>query len=98
MARKIAVLVLLALTISAHAQSIPTASQCPSANGQTITDSNGSTYLVTCSADNDVGSYTNTGASSSYLDCMTACDAAASTGCQGFTYVGGTGGVGSGDN
>ncbi|KAG9854360.1 carbohydrate esterase family 1 protein, partial [Aureobasidium melanogenum] len=96
MARKIALVVLLSLTASAGAQSIPTASQCPSADGQTITDSNGSTYRVTCSADNSVGSYTNTGASSSYLDCMTACDAAASAGCQGFTYVGGTGGVGSG--
>ncbi|KAG9669733.1 carbohydrate esterase family 1 protein, partial [Aureobasidium melanogenum] len=96
MAWKIALLVLLSLTAFARAQSIPTASQCPSADGQTITDSNGSTYRVTCSADNSVGSYTNTGASSSYLDCMTACDAAASAGCQGFTYVGGTGGVGSG--
>ena len=28
---------------------------------------------------------------------MTACDAAASAGCQGFTYVGGTNGVGSGN-
>ncbi|THY45685.1 hypothetical protein D6C98_07739 [Aureobasidium pullulans] len=80
----------------ANAQAIPTASQCPSANGQTITDSNGSTYRVTCSADNNVGSYANTKAANSYLDCMTACDAAASAGCQGFTYVGGANGVNSG--
>lgn len=97
MAWKTNLFVLLSLTVSAQAQSIPTASQCPSANGQTITDSNGSTYRVTCSADNNVGSYANTGASSSYLDCMTACDAAASAGCQGFTYVGGTNGIGSGN-
>lgn len=97
MARINSLLVLLSFAASARAQSIPTTSQCPSADGQTITDSNGSTYRVTCSADNSVGSYTNTGASSSYLDCMTACDAAASAGCQGFTYVGGTNGVGSGN-
>jgi hypothetical protein len=87
---------LLTVTALASAQTIPTASQCPAANGQTITDSNGSIYQVTCSSDNNVGSYTNTKASSSYLDCMTACDTAASAGCQGFTYVGGTNGVGSG--
>jgi hypothetical protein len=69
---------------------------CPSANGQSIVDSNNNTYLVTCSADNSVGSYANTQASASYLDCMNACDAAISTGCVGFTYVGGTNGVGSG--
>lgn len=86
----------LSVAALASAQAIPTASQCPTADGQTITDSNGSTYKVTCSSDNSVGSYANTNAGSSYLDCMTACDAAASAGCQGFTYVGGTGGVGSG--
>ncbi|KAG9533791.1 alpha/beta-hydrolase, partial [Aureobasidium melanogenum] len=76
--------------------SIPSTSLCPSANGQSIVDSNNNTYLVTCSADNSVGSYANTQASASYLDCMNACDAAISTGCVGFTYVGGTNGVGSG--
>ncbi|KAG9630820.1 alpha/beta-hydrolase, partial [Aureobasidium melanogenum] len=76
--------------------SIPSTNLCPSANGQSIVDSNNNTYLVTCSADNSVGSYANTQASASYLDCMNACDAAISTGCVGFTYVGGTNGVGSG--
>ncbi|KAH0085948.1 alpha/beta-hydrolase, partial [Aureobasidium melanogenum] len=76
--------------------SIPSTSLCPSANGQSIVDSNNNTYLVTCSADNSVGSYANTQASASYLDCMNACDAAISNGCVGFTYVGGTNGVGSG--
>lgn len=76
--------------------SIPSSSLCPSANGQSVTDSNSNTYLVTCSADNSVGSYANTQASASYLDCMNACDAAISDGCVGFTYVGGTNGVGSG--
>lgn len=89
-------LAVLSAAAFASAQVIPTASQCPSANGQTITDNNGSTYKVTCSSDNSVGSYSNTDASSSYLDCMTACDTAVSAGCKGFTYVGGTGGVGSG--
>ncbi|KAI4747168.1 alpha/beta-hydrolase [Aureobasidium sp. EXF-12298] len=69
---------------------------CPSANGQTVTDSNGNGYRVTCSADNSVGSYANTQASTSYLDCMNACDAASSAGCVGFTYVGGGGGGSSG--
>jgi hypothetical protein len=77
-------------------QTTPVASQCPAANGQIITDGNGSTYRVTCSADNNVGSYANTRATTSYLDCMTACDTAASAGCQGFTYVGGANGTGSG--
>ncbi|TIA57408.1 hypothetical protein D6C77_06205 [Aureobasidium pullulans] len=75
---------------------VPSASLCPQANGQTITDSNGNLYHVTCSADNSVGSYTNAQASTSYLDCMAACDAAASSGCQGFTYVGGANGLNSG--
>ncbi|KAG2165383.1 hypothetical protein JADG_005122 [Aureobasidium aubasidani] len=75
---------------------ISSASLCPQANGQTITDSNGNLYNVTCSADNSVGSYTNAQASTSYLDCMAACDAAASSGCQGFTYVGGANGLNSG--
>lgn len=81
---------------SATASSSASASLCPQANGQVITDANGKTYNVTCSSDNSVGSYTNAQASSSYLDCMTACDAASSSGCQGFTYVGGANGAGSG--
>jgi hypothetical protein len=81
---------------SATASSSSSASLCPQANGQIITDSNGNLYNVTCSADNEIGSYTNAQASTSYLDCMTACDAAASSGCQGFTYVGGAQGSGSG--
>ncbi|KAI4719393.1 alpha/beta-hydrolase [Aureobasidium sp. EXF-10727] len=76
--------------------SVSSANMCPSANGQSVTDSSGNTYKVTCSADNSVGSYANTQASASYLDCMTACDAASTAGCVGFTYVGGTNGVGSG--
>ncbi|THV95926.1 hypothetical protein D6D27_02961 [Aureobasidium pullulans] len=75
---------------------IPTASACPKANGRTIYDSNGAGYLVTCSADNDRGSYTNVRAETSYLDCMTACDADTSKPCVGFTYVGGDNGTNSG--
>ncbi|KAI5195316.1 hypothetical protein E4T38_09163 [Aureobasidium subglaciale] len=76
--------------------SISAASLCPSANDQTVTDSNGNVYRVACSADNSIGSYSNAQASTSYLDCMTACDAAISAGCAGFTYVGGVNGQGSG--
>lgn len=75
--------------------SIPSASLCPSVNGQTVTDSIGNIYNVTCSADNSVGSYTNVQVSTSYLDCMNACDTASSAGCVGFTYVGGSSGGGS---
>ncbi|CAD0088378.1 unnamed protein product, partial [Aureobasidium mustum] len=81
---------------AAPTSTIPSASLCPSANGQLVNDTNGNTYQVTCSADNSVGSYANAQASTSYLDCMNACDAASSNGCVGFTYVGGTNGVGSG--
>lgn len=78
-----------AVLTNAQSSGIPPSSLCPSANGRTITDRNGNAYLVTCSADNDRGSYTNAEASTSYLNCMTACDAAAPK-CVGFTYVGGT--------
>lgn len=69
---------------------------CPTANGQTITDSNGLDYVVHCSSDSSTTSYTSVAATRSYMDCMTACDAAKSTGCIGFTYVGGANGVGGG--
>ncbi|KAI4791440.1 alpha/beta-hydrolase, partial [Aureobasidium sp. EXF-8846] len=81
---------------ASSASSASSTNLCPSANGQTLTDSNGNTYRVTCSSDNSVGSYANTQASTSYMDCMNACDTASSTGCVGFTYVGGSGGGSSG--
>lgn len=41
-----------------HAQStVPSSSLCPTANGRTVYDNNGAGYLVTCSADNDRGSF-----------------------------------------
>lgn len=79
-----------------NAQStVPSSSLCPTANGRTIYDDDGAGYLVTCSADNDRGSYTNTQAINSYIDCMNACDADAP--CVGFTYVGGNQGACSGN-
>jgi len=79
----------------ASAQStIPSSSLCPAANGRTVYDSDGAGYLVTCSADNDQGSYTNVQATNSYLDCMNACDV--DNPCVGFTYVGGNNGKGAG--
>ncbi|KAL1297904.1 hypothetical protein AAFC00_006419 [Neodothiora populina] len=83
-------------TSTAPASSIPTASLCPATNGQTLSDSSNSTYQITCSSDSSLGSYASFAASTSYLDCMDACDARSSTGCQGFTYVGATNGAGSG--
>ncbi|KAI5199776.1 hypothetical protein E4T39_06075 [Aureobasidium subglaciale] len=85
-----------AVSSSTSASASAQANLCPQANGKIVTDSNGNLYNVTCSADNSVGSYSNAQASTSYLDCMTACDAATSSGCQGFSYVGGANGVGSG--
>lgn len=67
------------------------ATLCPGADGQVV---NG--YTVHCSSDSSVGAYSNAQASSSYLDCMTACDSASSTNCIGFVYVGGRNGVGGG--
>jgi hypothetical protein len=79
----------------ASAQStIPSTSLCPAANGRTIYNSDGAGYLVTCSAGNDQGSYTNVQAFNSYLDCMSACDI--DSPCVGFTYVGGNNGKGAG--
>lgn len=69
---------------------------CPTADGQVITDSNNVAYVVHCSSDSSTGSYTSVAATRSYMDCMVACDSASSTGCLGFTYVGGANGVGGG--
>ncbi|KAI4721898.1 hypothetical protein E4T48_01915 [Aureobasidium sp. EXF-10727] len=80
-----------ATSTSSSSTGVPSASLCPSANGQTI---NG--YVVSCSSDTNIGSYSSANAVTSYLDCMSACNAAASTGCVAFTYVGATGGSGSG--
>ncbi|KAI4741432.1 hypothetical protein E4T50_08152 [Aureobasidium sp. EXF-12298] len=79
----------------ASAQSIiPSSSLCPAPNGHTIYDIDGAGYLVTCSADNDQGSYNNVQATNSYLDCMSACDF--DSPCVGFTYAGGNNGKGAG--
>ncbi|GAM89397.1 hypothetical protein ANO11243_074350 [Dothideomycetidae sp. 11243] len=83
-------------TATASAGAIPTADLCPAANEQTISYANSSSYLVTCSSDSTQGAYTGINAANSYLDCMNICDAAASTGCQGFVYVGQAGGLGGG--
>jgi len=71
-------------------------SLCPSANGQTFAAASGKSYTITCNSDTTQGAYTGVGASNSYLDCMSQCDAQSSSNCQGFVYVGGTGGSGSG--
>lgn len=75
---------------------IPSSSACPATNGQTLTDSNGANYTIHCNSDSTTGAYSNIQASKSYLDCMLACDAASSTGCIGFTFLGAANGVGSG--
>lgn len=80
-----------ASSASSTASPSPSATLCPDSDGQVI---NG--YTVRCTSDSSVGSYTSAQASSSYLDCMTACDGAASSNCLGFVYVGGTNGRGSG--
>ncbi|KAG9560397.1 hypothetical protein KCU71_g8994, partial [Aureobasidium melanogenum] len=52
------------------------------------------TYDIYSGYDSNVGAYSNAHASLSYQDCETACDA--DVNCNAFTYVGGTGGQGSG--
>ncbi|KAI4788770.1 hypothetical protein E4T44_13409 [Aureobasidium sp. EXF-8845] len=82
------------LRLASAQSTISSASLCPAANGRIVYDSDGAGYLVTCSADNDQGSYTNVQAIDSYLDCMSACDV--DSPCVGFTYVGGNNGKGAG--
>ncbi|KAG9520826.1 hypothetical protein KCV07_g4022, partial [Aureobasidium melanogenum] len=60
----------------------------------TATDALDNVYNIYAASDLTQGAYTNTAASSSYKDCMTACDADSK--CNAFTYVGGTNGIGSG--
>ncbi|KAG9943602.1 hypothetical protein KCU85_g8567, partial [Aureobasidium melanogenum] len=52
------------------------------------------TYDIYSGYDSNVGAYSNAHATSSYQDCETACDADVM--CKAFTYVGSTGGRGSG--
>lgn len=58
------------------------------------TDVAGNIYTIYYGFDSTQGAYSNAQASSSYTDCMTACDADSQ--CNAFTYVGGNQGVGSG--
>jgi hypothetical protein len=81
---------------AATVAAIPSTDACPATNGQTLTDSNGANYTIHCNSDSTTGSYSNAQATKSYLDCMLACDAASSTGCVGFTYLGAAYGTGSG--
>ncbi|THY21603.1 hypothetical protein D6D01_06591 [Aureobasidium pullulans] len=62
----------------------------------TATDAAGNLYTIYYSSDSTQGAYSNAQAASSFSDCMTACDNAASSGCTAFTYVGGNNGQGSG--
>jgi hypothetical protein len=72
--------------------SATTSSSSPAA--ATATNAAGNIYTIYYSSDSTNGAYSNAPASTSYKDCMTACDADSK--CNAFTYVGGTGGNGSG--
>ncbi|KAH0014374.1 concanavalin A-like lectin/glucanase, partial [Aureobasidium melanogenum] len=73
----------------------PSAILCPDAATQSfITSQNGSLYFMRCSSDTNIGSYSNSKASTSWKDCMNSCDSDSK--CVAFTYVGGNGGIGSG--
>ncbi|KAG9675510.1 carbohydrate-binding module family 50 protein, partial [Aureobasidium melanogenum] len=73
----------------------PSAILCPDAATQSfITSQNGSLYFMRCSSDTNIGSYSNSKASTSWKDCMHSCDS--DSRCVAFTYVGGNGGIGSG--
>ncbi|KAI4717469.1 hypothetical protein E4T48_06328 [Aureobasidium sp. EXF-10727] len=71
-----------------------TATSSSSSAAASATDAAGNIYTIYYSSDSTTGAYSNAQASSSYKDCMTACDADSK--CNAFTYVGGTNGVGSG--
>ncbi|KAI4847751.1 hypothetical protein E4T44_04337, partial [Aureobasidium sp. EXF-8845] len=75
------------------AQASATTSSSSSA-AATATDTAGNIYTIYYSSDSTNGAYSNVPATASYKDCMTACDADSK--CNAFTYVGGTGGNGSG--
>ncbi|KAG9658955.1 WSC domain protein, partial [Aureobasidium melanogenum] len=79
---------------SAKASSTSSSASATSSLPSSATNSAGSVYNLYYSSDSGQGSFTNTQASSSYTDCMTACDA--NSKCTAFTYVGGKNGVGSG--
>ncbi|KAG9594945.1 hypothetical protein KCU97_g5412, partial [Aureobasidium melanogenum] len=73
----------------------PSAELCPDAATQSfITSQSGSLYFMRCSSDTNIGSYSNSKASASWEDCMNSCDS--DSRCVAFTYVGGNGGIGSG--
>merc|ERR1712225_206163 len=71
-----------------------TATSSSSSAAASATDVAGNIYTIYYSSDGTQGAYSNAQASSSYTDCMTACDADSQ--CNAFTYVGGQNGVGSG--
>ncbi|KAI5246139.1 hypothetical protein E4T43_02706 [Aureobasidium subglaciale] len=71
-----------------------TATSSSSSAAASATDAAGNIYTIYYSSDSTQGSYSNAQASSSYTDCMTACDSDSQ--CNAFTYVGGANGVGSG--
>ncbi|CAD0112270.1 unnamed protein product [Aureobasidium uvarum] len=73
-----------------------TATSSSSSAAASATDTAGNIYTIYYSSDSTTGAYSNAQASSSYKDCMTACDADSK--CNAFTYVGGTNGVGSGQS
>lgn len=73
----------------------PSAELCPDAATQSfVTSQSGSLYFMGCSSDTNIGSYSNSKASTSWKDCMNSCDSDSK--CVAFTYVGGNGGKGSG--
>ncbi|GAB7354769.1 hypothetical protein MBLNU459_g5168t2 [Dothideomycetes sp. NU459] len=67
---------------------------CPANNGQLVTDNNGALYTLGCGNDTTQNSQTSDYVPHSFNDCFSYCDQ--TTGCDGFTYVGGTNGSGAG--
>ncbi|KAI5271288.1 hypothetical protein E4T47_05393 [Aureobasidium subglaciale] len=79
---------------STKSSSTSSSASATSSSPSLATNSAGSVYSLFYSSDSGQGSFTNTQASSSYTDCMTACDT--NSKCTAFTYVGGKNGAGSG--
>ena len=73
----------------------PAAQLCPDAETQSFVNSQGgSLFFMRCSSDNNIGSYSNSMALTSWKDCMNSCES--DPRCVAFTYVGGNKGLGSG--
>lgn len=79
---------------SSATSSSTSTSSTSTASTSWATNTAGSNYTIYRGSDTNYGAYTNVPATSSFLDCTTACDK--DSNCKAWTYVGATEGKGSG--